>query len=364
MEVYLTVLTVFFIFSFVEVFTANKLAKKFVLGLSWLIAVLVIGLRWETGTDWYPYLGFFQDSVRWQDVMEMWSIEKGYGILNWLVRNITDNYSVFLFVHAMVFYGLLLIGFSKITKYPQTAFMFYFGSNLGIVGSNRQLLALAIIVFSLPYIFNKRIKSYILAVILAFSFHSTAFLNAAYIFLNRYISNKWIWLTLIIALAIGISPLPLQIFGLFGGLGDLYLNKTDAYISSADEIKGLTLGGVIKRLLFFTFFYLLRAKVARVTTHYNLLFNGYWLSIIIYLLFSSALPIMINRGSLYFNIMECLLFVSILSIFKNPIHKALYLIFLLVISITLMYQSLQAYPEAFIPYKGIFHNQNYQRSNF
>lgn len=68
-------------------------------------------------------------------------------------------------------------------------------------------------------------------------------------FLNRYISNKWIWLTLIIALAIGISPLPLQIFGLFGGLGDFYLNKTDAYISSADEVVGLTIGGIIKRLL-------------------------------------------------------------------------------------------------------------------
>ena len=361
MEVYLTVLTVFFIFSFVEVFTANKLAKKFVLGLSWLIAVLVIGLRWETGTDWYPYLGFFQDSLRWQDVMEMWSIEKGYGILNWLVRNITDNYSVFLFVHAMLFYGLLLIGFSKITKYPQTAFMFYFGSNLGIVGSNRQLLALAIIVFSLPFIFNKRVKSYILAVILAFSFHSTAFLNAAYIFLNRYISNKWIWLTLMIALAIGISPLPLQIFGLFGGLGDFYLNKTDAYISSADEVVGLTIGGIIKRLLFFTFFYLFRVRVAKVTTHYNLLFNGYWFSIVLYLLFANALPVMISRGALYFNIMESLLFVVILGILRNPVHKALYIMGLLIIAITLMYQSIQAYPDLFDPYKSLWYNENFHR---
>lgn len=364
MEIYLAVLAVFFIFSFVEVFTVNKLAKKFVLGLSWLIAVLVIGLRWETGTDWYPYLRFFQDSLRWQDVMEMWSIEKGYGTLNWLVRNITDNYSVFLVIHAMLFYGLLLSGFSKIIKYPQTAFMVYFGSNLGVVGANRQLIALAIILFSLPFIFNKRLKSYILAVVLAFSFHSTAFLNAVYIFLNRYISNKWIWLTLIIALAIGVSPLPLQIFGIFGGLGDFFLDKTDTYISNANEIKGLTIGGVVKRLIFFTFFYLLRTRVAKLNKQFHILFNGYWLSIIFYLLFVSALPVMISRGSLYFNIMESLLFVSILSIFKNPIHKALYLIFLLVISITLMYQSLQAYPEAFIPYKGIFHNQNYQRSNF
>lgn len=361
MTIYLSFCLFLFLFSIIEIGVSKEFIKKILLFISFLGAVLIVGTRWETGTDWYPYLGFFQDSLRWQDVMEMWSIEKGYGTLNWLIRNITDNYSGFLVIHAMLFYGLLLAGFSKITKYPQTAFMVYFGSNLGIVGSNRQLLALSIIVFSLPYIFNKRIKSYILAVIVAFSFHSTAFLNAAYIFLNRYISNKWIWLTLITALAIGISPLPLQIFGLFGGLGDFFLNKTDMYISSADEIKGLTLGGVIKRLLFFTFFYLLRAKVARVTTHYNLLFNGYWLSIIIYLLFSSALPIMINRGSLYFNIMECLLFVAVLEIFRNPIYKALYVMGLLMISVILMYQSIQAYPDLFDPYKSLWYNVNFHR---
>lgn len=361
MTIYISFCFILFLFSIIEIGVSKRYIKKTLLFISFLGSVLIVGTRWETGTDWYPYLGFFQDSVRWQDVMEMWSIEKGYGILNWLVRNITDNYSVFLFVHAIVFYGLLLIGFSKITKYPQTAFMFYFGSNLGIVGSNRQLLALAIIVFSLPFIFNKRVKSYILAVILAFSFHSTAFLNTTYIFLNRYISNKWIWLTLIIALAIGISPLPLQIFGLFGGLGDFYLNKTDAYISSADEVVGLTIGGIIKRLLFFTFFYLFRVRVSKVTTHYNLLFNGYWFSIVLYLLFANALPVMISRGALYFNIMESLLFVVILGILRNPIHKALYIMGLLMIAITLMYQSIQAYPDLFDPYKSLWYNENFHR---
>lgn len=73
------------------------------------------------------------------------------------------------------------------------------------------------------------------------------------------------------------------------------------------------------------------------------------------------LPVMISRGALYFNIMESLLFVVILGILRNPIHKALYIMGLLMIAITLMYQSIQAYPDLFDPYKSLWYNENFHR---
>lgn len=359
MEVYIIFCIILLIFSFYEVISYERGVKIFLLWVSFLGAVFIIGGRWETGTDWSPYLYFFNDSEIWKDVLETWKIEIGYGIFNWIIKNITDNYSFFLFLHAVFFYGLIIIAFSKLVRYPQTAFMIYFASNLGIVGSNRQLIAAALMLYGIVFLSKNNRRKYVFLLLCSFSFHATALVGAIYLFLNRYVSKKWIWMSLVLALIIGLSPLPLKLFGSIELLGNHFASKTEAYLENIET--GLNLMGVLKRISFFMFFFYIRDKMLNEYPSYNLLFNGYWFGILIYLMFSSSLPIMISRGSLYFNIMEPLLFSSYLVLIKKQINKVFYLFVLFVLSILLMYQSINLYPSIFDPYKGIWFNSNYYR---
>ncbi|AZB27493.1 EpsG family protein [Chryseobacterium bernardetii] len=365
MEVYIIFSIILFIFSFFEIFkiAKGKLQNLF-LFVSFLGAVLIIGGRWYTGTDWLLYEYLFHESDTLGNALDIWKTEIGYGILSWLVRAITDSYSTFLFVHAIIFYGLLIISFKKIVPYPQTAFLFYFISSLGIVGSNRQLLGVVCILFGVSFLLNENKKKFIFLLIASISFHATAYLGGSYFFLNRYFSKKIIVSGLLLAFIIGVSPIPLKVFGSLGAINEHFMSKTEAYLSGAKAVAseyGLTIMGVFKRLFFFLLFFVVREKTISRFKNYNLLFNGYWVGILIYLFFSSSLNVMVSRGSLYFNIMECLLMSSIFIILKKPLDKMFFLIILYVLGIVLMYQSIGEYPDLFDPYKGIWYNTDFFR---
>jgi hypothetical protein len=62
--------------------------------------------------------------------------------------------------------------------------------------------------------------------------------------------------------------------------------------------------------------------------------------ILIYLFFSSSLNVMVSRGSLYFNIMECLLMSSVFIILKKPLDKMFLIIILYVLGIVLIHSQL------------------------
>lgn len=367
MEVYLIFAFMLFLFSFYEIFFPKKKnLRNGLLFISFLGAVLIVGGRWETGTDWTPYEIMFYESNSWQNALELWQTEVGYALLSWLIRSFTDNYSVFLIVHAIIFYGLLLISFKKIIPYPQTAFFFFFITNLGIVGSNRQLLAVVFLLFGISFLLNKKNKSFFVILVTSFTFHATAYLGSIYYFFNKKIAKKYIVLSIILAFAFGVSPLPAKIFGSLAGINEHFMSKTEAYLSSAKEAtekQGLTLAGIVKRILFFAVFLGIRDKVLVRLKNYNLFFNGYWLGILIYLIFSSSLIIMVNRGSLYFNLMEPLLVSSIFMVLSRPLDKFVCLLVVFVVAILLMYQSISGYPDAFDPYKGIWYNIDFYRQS-
>lgn len=363
MEVYIIFTLILFLFSFYEIFYNDKNTKRLLLFLSFLGSVFIIGGRWETGTDWYPYKLSFENNQSFDSFLQDWTAELGYATLSWVVKLFSDDYSVFLIIHATIFYGLLLKAFSKLTIYPQVAFSFYFSSSLGIVGSNRQLISLVIILNGLVFLLEKKRVKYFIYLVSALLFHATSFLAGVYYFLNRNISSFWVLTLIFMAFLFGISPLPLKLFGSVGVLGIHFATKTEAYLQSANEIQGLTLLGIFKRLFLFFIFFYVRSKMINCDRNYNLLFNGYFVGLLVYLVFATSLAVMISRGSLYFNIMEGLLFSYVFFVVKQPFNKVVYMFFLITLSIILMYQSIALYPEIFDPYKGLWYNQDYYRMN-
>ena len=327
--------------------------------------VVIVGLRWETGTDWEPYLAQFENST---DLRYLFTynlgMERGFVLINYLVRILTPYYSVFLFLLAVVMYFFFMKSFSRLTQYPQLANLLFFSSTLGLMGSNRQLLAASFIMFGITNLINGKKINFIISIVISFFFHTTSLLASVYYFLNRKIKSWILYLSIFIAFVIGKTQLPIALFSLFGGLNTFSMDKSDAYLSTAKEVlqtTELSVLGLTKRLLFLLIFILIREKVSEKLKHYNLLLNGYVFGTIFYFLFSSTLLVMVSRGSVYFAMMEPILLTSILYVLKRDIDKLVFLFVMLALAILLMYQSISPYPDLFDPYKSIFINIDFHR---
>ena len=159
------IFTILFLFSSSVAEVKFKITLKTKLNLlffSYWLLVLQVGLRWETGTDWNSYLSYFENMNSFNDVQKYFKIESGYVILNVLINFISNSYSVFLLIHAVFFHYLFINGLKKYSYYVFPALLMYYVLFIGFMGSNRQLLALAICFYGLKYVIEGKKKHFIL----------------------------------------------------------------------------------------------------------------------------------------------------------------------------------------------------------
>lgn len=338
--------------------------KNFFISLIIIICILQMGLRWETGTDWEAYLDHYNlQSLTFPFYNPEDSFEKGYTFLVLISKLIIPEYWFFLFIHSIILFLLIRKSYSYFSPYSVVSLLIFYVSFLGIWGSSRQLLAMGFGLLSLIYLYERKWLIYLLLVFIAFQFHTTSLLLLIFLFLKRTFSNITIISALVICAVIGFSPLPLKIFSLFGGFNDLAASKTTAYLNQAKEVNSdISLIGFMKRLGIFGLFFFYRKRISENYPKFNFIFNGYLLGLCFYFLFVQTLPVMISRGSLYFNVLEPILLSYIFCIAKDKRISFLFAILLLIYSILMVKQSIIVYPELFDPYKGLFINTDYHRN--
>jgi hypothetical protein len=241
--------------------------------------------------------------------------------------------------------------------------MLFYVSTIGVLGSNRQLIALAICMYSLKFVIEKKPFHFLISVMFAFLFHSSALLFLVYYFLNRDFSKLHILAMLLIAFVIGKSSLPSIAFS---GLGNLMSEASASKVSTYSE-KGslgdfsLSLIGFVRRITYFIIFIWSYNSLTKKWPSYKLMFNGFLFGLLFYLAFSSSLLILVNRGSLYFNIMEVFLITCQLLFFKSHKNILAILFVIFLYSFYIFFQSISVYSDLFLPYKGIFINSEYKR---
>lgn len=362
---YLLTFILFIVFSYLEIRTNIDVSIKNKLYVFlFFFIVFQVGLRWETGTDWFPYFNNFSETTSYQVVLinVLLGYEIGYGFFVYAIRTLTDNYSVFLVVHAVVYYFLIFKANKFLSPFPFLSLLLFYTSTMGILGSNRQLIALGICFFSLQYIIDKKPLKFFLLVFTAFLFHTSALLFLAYYFLNRDFKKYYIVLVIVLAFLIGKSSLPNYLFASFGNfLGETASNKVELYTDRELSETSLSVIGLIRRLIFFFIFFLNYDKIVQKFPTYRLLFNGFAVGLAIYFMFSSSFIILVGRGGYYFNIMECFLLASQLLLFKSSKERSYLLLFFFVYAYLIFYQSISEYPHLFIPYKGVYINTSFER---
>lgn len=373
MTLYVLTILLLLALSFLELnVVMSPSAKKALSLFVYLFLVLQAGLRWETGADWKAYLQHFQsiNSLFSSASPTSLSPEYGYNIAVWAIKLVFSNYSAFLVIHAAVYYYLV---FNSVRRYTGILFlplMVFYCVTMGVTGSNRQLIAVAIGLYALRYICEGRTIYFFLLVALACMFHNSAVILLLFPLFNRKINLAVLLLLLACSIWLGASQLPPLMFSTVGNsLGEVEYYKVAAYLgSSKDSLldSGLSILGLVKRLCLLTLFFYNRRSLGKKLRYYNVMLNAYIAGVVLYFLFANSLLIIVSRGDLYFNALEPLLLASQVHLLprrsaRYVMASALCVLSLCVLSFIFFFQSISPYPDLFLPYKGLIINTDYSR---
>jgi len=371
MEIYISTLVILFLFSFIEVrCELTEVQKRAFLIFTYVILVVQVGFRWKTGTDWPIYTYNYDITNNVSDVIIniLRGIEPGYGFCVLFIKKTYDNYTFFLVIHALIYYYLIFAAFKKITPFFYVSLLIFYATTLGYLGSNRQLIAIAICFNTFHFVKERKPVKFFLLVGVAVLFHTTALMFLLFYFFDRKIKFIYLWTILILCIIIGKTNIPFAIFSFIGNLiGGGATYKVEFYTDNAKAMlaeQSLGLFGLIKRFLYLVLFMYTFKYLNSKFKYYNLFFNGYFFGLVFYFLFSSSLLILVNRGSLYFNFVESFLLASQILIFKDRVERGYLLIILLILCVFLLLQSLSSFPDLFLPYKGLFFNSDFDREMY
>lgn len=358
---YIVIFFTIFLMTFLEVISNNK---KFSLGGSTIILVLLFILsfvRWECGTDWYSYLSYFNYIIPWENMFNDGELfEPGFVFINHLSKSISDSYTFFLFIQATILYTYVSLSIYKLSHYYIFSIFTFYCMSFGGVFFVRQTIAMAILLYSITYIVEKKKLPFIITVLLATLIHRTSFifLLSYPIFYKEY-SVKQIILTMSFFTIIGVACTKLLLNSIVGlNLGILssklgtYLaygsdeNYTN-YSSTANIIRGLLNRG----LLIVIYLYILNFKRKK-DYILNGMINLNLFGVILYVLFT-PLSASLGRITVYFDIIQIFI---IPYMFRNMNikNKLLLLNFIFLYFLLRLVTVIYSFPDEYIPYKTFF----------
>lgn len=365
-HLYLFLLLYLWLFVVLESSQKFSYYKKFSFLLSSFILFLVIGCRWETGTDWNSYLLLFQEiKIDLSFLLMANSFDVGYLFFNAIIRVFTDNYVLFLLINSGITIFLLSKLLNKISPYPNLS-LFFFYTNFMIshfMGSNRRMMSLVFVLWMFYFIYQNKKKWYTIYWGLAFAFHRSALVNIVSIFVSRKIfSLQRTIFFLILALLIGVFQLPIKMMEYAGKLLSTIINnpivdKMLVYSDTEDAAMTYSTGSlllsttlaVIKRsiLLSFYIYVLKKSKVDPMTCFF---YNLYVIGFIGYLCFIGSFFQILTT---YFALIEIVLVARIYSYTSGRL-KTVFCLVLGLYGFLQLVNALSIYPDLYIPYTSFW----------
>ncbi|MCR2822037.1 EpsG family protein [Lederbergia panacisoli] len=202
---YLNLAIVFILSFFARYFSAPVLAgessvpiKPNKILMTGVLASLTIisGLRANIGdTFFYKHIYEINDFT-WEFILSQKDI--GFGILQMLLKKISDDPQIMIFTTAVITNALIIAVFLKYSRMIELSVYVYITGGLFLVSMNgiRQVLAAAIIFTATKYLIDGNWIKYFFIVILASTFHQSAFILIPIYFFVRY--KAWSKATLVL----------------------------------------------------------------------------------------------------------------------------------------------------------------------
>lgn len=334
-------------------FKANRKIGYILFTFIFFLFVLHDGLRWETGTDWGNYYRFFLNCL-WD---EWEQFEPGYVLFNQLIRGLTIDYNVFLLCEAVIVWGLIFPTIRKYSPDPLLTLFCLYCTLLPVLGMNRQLISLAISIYSIRFILNRQWIFFYLSILLACPFHLSILIFAVAYFLNSKLKTKYYVLLLVVCIGLSVFDVIDKYFGEIVP----YVSGDDTRLMGYTEIESTGvnasfLGIARKSLWLFLAYPLLKKEREGLLL---LSFNLYFLSLLIYTIFNGTdFQIIVSRGTNYFTIYEVFIVSYVVYGYKGKGVKIIMLIMIFVYFIGMLYKGIDYYSvgryNPFIPYQCCF----------
>ena len=318
----------------------SALAKSFFYLFCFML-VIIVGLRFENGVDWWNYLVFQSgyENITFREIFD--DQDPGYGVLNWLSYKLFDGSIFFVnFVSAAIFLIGLAV-FCKAMPSPWLALAISISFLVIVMGMNytRQSASLGFGLMALVSLFNKKNIKFFISMLLAISFHKSAIVLLPLALLG--LQNRLIVLVALIFLA----PFFYYVF-----VSTYIENAIDLYLGAG----GMDSDGAFVRValnFIASIFYLLSRRQVNLAQNIQLIFDAMAVinSFLFLMLFIFPSPTVIDRFALFFTPMQIFMFSALPYILKPFPLTAL--VILIVYGFQLfLWLSFSVYAPLWIPY--------------
>lgn len=318
---------VFFAISFLLIYLSEKYKnnKKISYSLE-IVAILTLsilaGIRsLDIGTDVKTYVqpAFMHTIVSGLDNYFTSQIEIGYMILNYLVSLFTHRISILLFVIQFIIIFFSYQGIKKICKdNSNMGFMIFiilfYNMSLNIV---RQFLALAFLLYSFKFLYQKKYLITILIIILSSLFHKSAIIFLAVPLLYKFAEKikKRDIPSFVIAIATGLLTILLfdnllSLFVKIGFLPEKYLFYQDHYVNATLNFQFIFI--MVDLVIILLYLFQRNKKLNK--ENESTLFYYFALIDILFLIVGARYDV-INRVGLYFRVPAYVYYLSKIDLF-------------------------------------------------
>lgn len=358
MEFYLYLFSLVSLGSVFHFFRLEDRIKKTIFLSFIALFIFISSIRW-CNTDWEMYYNFFT-SCSTIDEFTSWGIDPGYGVLNFLVKQIYDSYSFFYFVIAVILIGIKARFILAYSAVPLLSLLVWFGIYVGDIFFVRQTLAVTLTLVSFYFITKKKKIPFVLTTLLAATQQISviAFL-VAYPIYHMRLKQVHLFLMLVASLIIGrlLTPDTLlwlgTVLGVFSADGMERIATKVLLYSSSDGDSSFIIFGYIRRLIFIPFELYFMNKMVRFDSRYRgytrLIIFGYSL----YFLLSGMSSTLAMRISVAFYIYEIITIPELILMFKGLYSKLVAYVVLFAYALVKYVYIVHVYEDSYIPFKSI-----------
>lgn len=231
--------------------------------------VLFFGFRGFIWHDWTIYYPTFKDCY-WSDFLEYDYFEHrepGWLIFELCCKSIIDSYQFMVLVHTLITTFLLVRFFRKYTDNWLLGLAVYVVFQGFVLSINLFRNSLAIVIFlnAIPYIESRQSIKYFSLILLAASFHLSAFIYLPLYFILNLRINRWVFLGIILVshalIFVNFSPV-MEVAERLMGDNAIMAYKLEAYgeLGKRAGSRFVLLHRLITALLVFCYYNTIREK--------------------------------------------------------------------------------------------------------
>lgn len=300
-----------------------------------MLFVLFFGFRGYILTDWETYYTYF-NNLEWSNILDYFDknkdgFEPGYAVFCMLVKLIFPNYHFLVFV-ITVFNTVCIVKFSKryVDNVILILILYVVFDGVLIMGNLlRNSISISLFLISIKYIEERRPVQYFSLIVLAITFHISAFVYLPmYFFLHRKL-NKWWYLGIFIVInLLFVSHISFLVaiasaIDVSGGIAAKVEAYTDAFAGRTSVFSV----GYLERLMTGTLIFLYYDKLHEMHDGKGTIVNSVLIYLSIFFVFSE-LEVFAKRESYLFIYGYWIIWADLLKCFYYKNNKMLFTLFI------------------------------------